>query len=107
MIEEEQEKKQGLLDGHKKETIQNKTSKRAVKSLEKYRKKLLAQVVTIFLICLIVILERVFYQIIAESEEKTLSNFQQNTDLISISDTGSVKSEGITNDFLKFFGFLS
>lgn len=34
MIEEElSEKKQGLLDGHKKEVMENKTSKRAVKSL--------------------------------------------------------------------------
>lgn len=57
-------------------------SKRAIKSIERYRKKLLAQVVIIFLICLIVILERVFYQIIVEGEQKTLAAFQLDADLV-------------------------
>lgn len=88
-------------------TESNKLSKKATKSLEQYRKKLLAQIITIFLICLIVILERVFYQIIVEAEERTLSSFQLNTDLISKDDNDTITAEGITNGFLKFFGSLS
>lgn len=40
------------------------------------------QVVAIFAICLIVILERIFYQVIIEKEEITLSELQVNSDLI-------------------------
>jgi hypothetical protein len=71
-------------------TESNKLPKKAAKSLEQYRKKLLAQVITIFLICLIVILERVFYQIIIEAEESTLTKLQLDTQLISEDDQGTV-----------------
>ncbi len=40
------------------------------------------QVVAIFAICLLVILERIFYQVIIEKEEITLSELQVNSDLI-------------------------
>lgn len=39
-------------------------------------------VVAIFAICLLVILERIFYQVIIEKEEITLSELQVNSDLI-------------------------
>ena len=38
--------------------------------------------ITIFSICLVIILERVFYQVIVEEEEKLLSNFQLDSGLI-------------------------
>lgn len=63
--------------------------------------------VSIFLICLIVILERVFYQIISGAEEDTLAEFQLSTDLTSKDELGVYHAEGITNGFLKFFGSLS
>jgi hypothetical protein len=74
--------------------------------VEKYRKKLLAQVITIFLICLIVILERVFYQMLAAMEENTLSQFQMNVGLTK-GEKGKRVASGITNGFLGFFGKLS
>lgn len=41
------------------------------------------QVIAIFAICLLVILERIFYQVIIEKEEVSLSNLQLDSDLIN------------------------
>lgn len=86
---------------------QGKLPKKAAKSLQNYRKKLLVQVITIFLICLIVILERVFYQIIVEAEENTLASFQLYSDLSKDDQYGKRQAGEITNGFLKFFASLS
>jgi hypothetical protein len=86
-------------------SAQHNTSKRTI-NLEKYRKKLLAQVITIFLICLFVILERVFYQMIANAEEYTLVQFQKQVRLKPYK-MGDEWRGGITNWFLVFFGELS
>lgn len=60
-----------------------KTENNTNKAIEKYKKRLLVQVITIFSICLVIILERVFYQVIVEEEEKLLSQFQLDSGLIS------------------------
>lgn len=77
------------------------------KTLEKYKKRLLFQVVAIFSICLVVILERIFYQVIIESEEKVLAALQVSTDLVNKNADGSISPNEITNGFLTFFAALS
>lgn len=76
------------------------------RTLEKYKRRLLLQVVAIFTICLLVILERIFYQVIIENEENTLSSLQLNSDLIVLVEDSYLPKE-ITNGFLEFFGALS
>jgi hypothetical protein len=64
-------------------------------------------VVAIFSICLLVILERIFYQVIIESEENVLAKLQFNTDLVDRNADGTITANEITNGFLKFFASLS
>lgn len=52
------------------------------KTLEKYKKRLLIQVIVIFAICLVIILERIFYQVIIEQEELIISHLQSTSGLI-------------------------
>jgi hypothetical protein len=66
----------------------------------------LLQVVAIFTICLLVILERIFYQVIVEEEEGTLSNLQLKTNLIQQTEEGYLPKD-ITAGFLEFLGSLS
>lgn len=67
---------------------------------------MLVQVVAIFTICLIVILERIFYQVIIEEEEIILANLQLSSDLTQ--KNGDVIEVGeIGNSFLQFFAGLS
>ena len=75
-------------------------------TLEKYKRRLLFQVIAIFCICLLIILERIFYQVIIESEQKTLSALQLNSNLIAQDDDGFIPKE-ITNGFLNFMASLS
>lgn len=96
MEEDNSETKQSLLTDRSKTTT----------SIERYRKKLLAQVVTIFLICLIVILERVFYQIIVDAEETTLANLQSTLGLVVVKEDITIP-KSITLAFYKFMGELS
>ena len=63
--------------------------------------------VAIFSICLLVILERIFYQVIIESEEDTLAAFQISSDLVTKDAEGTVIAADITNGFLRFFAGLS
>ena len=72
-------------------------------AIDKYKKQLLTQVVVIFLICLLVILERVFYQIIIDAEAVTLSNLQINTDMTK-SKGENIIPDAISNSFLQIFG---
>ena len=67
---------------------------------------MLFQVIAIFTICLLIILERIFYQVITESEDKTLSSLQVSSDLI-IHDEDEYLPNEITNGFLSFLGTLS
>lgn len=76
------------------------------RTLEKYKKKLLVQVVAVFSICLVVILERIFYEVIVDSEQKSLSNLQLISDLADRS-SGDVKVGQIDNGFLQFYATLS
>ena len=78
-----------------------------VKSIERYKKRLLAQVVTIFLICLTVILERVFYSVIVEAEDQTLASLQLNAGLVKQNSAHEIVPKSITDGFLTFFGALS
>lgn len=63
--------------------------------------------VAIFSICLLVILERIFYQVIIESEEKVISAFQLSSDLVTQDTDGTIIAAEITNGFLRFFSGLS
>lgn len=76
------------------------------RTLEKYKRRLLLQVVAIFSICLLVILERIFYQVIIEKEEITLSNLQLDSSLITRNEDTYLPQD-ITNGFLEFFGAMS
>ena len=62
--------------------------------------------IAIFCICLLIILERIFYQVIIESEQKTLSSLQLNTNLIVEDDDGYLPKD-ITSGFLNFMASLS
>ena len=101
--DENSEKKESLLE---KRSSLTSTSQQANHSIEKYRKRLLAQVITIFMICLIVILERVFYQIIVDGEDKTLANLQLKTGLVEQGKDGII-AKNITNSFFQFMSAIS
>lgn len=63
--------------------------------------------VTIFTICLIIILERVFYQIVIDMEENGLIRLQQYAGLVKESGENNYTADGIKNGFLQFFDSLS
>jgi hypothetical protein len=64
-------------------------------------------VVAIFSICLLVILERIFYQVIVESEQTVLSKLQLSSDLVAEAADGTIVPAEITNSFLSFLATLS
>jgi hypothetical protein len=64
-------------------------------------------VVAIFSICLLVILERIFYQVIVESEQTVLSKLQLSSDLVAEAADGTIIPAEITNSFLSFLASLS
>lgn len=63
--------------------------------------------VAIFSICLLVILERIFYQVIVESEQTVLSKLQLSSDLVAEAADGTIVPAEITNSFLSFLATLS
>ena len=88
------------------EEVRDSLLERKEAAIEKYKKRLLRQVIIIFGTCLILILERVFYQLIIDAEEDTLSSFQLSLNLTKVKDN-TYLPKAIDNSFLKLYGDIS
>ena len=88
------------------EEVRDSLLERKEAAIEKYKKRLLRQVIIIFGTCLILILERVFYQLIIDAEEDTLSSFQLSLNLTKAKDN-TYLPKAIDNSFLKLYGDIS